>query len=221
MTQVLFDMNGTLLDTAALAEPLGGSDADRELVGRALRECITASMAETLAGSHRPFTELLEAALLRLLELEGRASELDAVVAAASGMEPFPEAAEAIAVLADAGVGAGVLTNSPTASAEELVAAAGLELEPVIGCDRIGVFKPHPDVYGFAVAELNLDPEQVWLVASHWWDVMGAKRAGLRGGWVSRGEGVRMGVGPDPDAEGADLLEVCEAIAALHGEGSR
>lgn len=65
MAHVLFDMNGTLLDPAAMAEPLGGSEADRELIGRALDLAITASMAVTVAASETqpPFTDLLEAGL--------------------------------------------------------------------------------------------------------------------------------------------------------------
>lgn len=213
-------MNGTLLDPAAMAEPLGGSEADRELIGSALDGAITASMAVTLAAFEAPppFTDLLEAALRRELALADRDAEAEAVIDAASAMQPFPEAAEAIAVLREAGLGVGVLTNSPTETARELVASSDLDLDPVLGCDLAGAFKPHSDVYGYAVSHLGLDPEDVWLVAAHWWDVMGAKRAGLRGAWVSRSEGMRLEVGPAPDVEGADLLEVAEAIAGRSNE---
>lgn len=207
-------MNGTLLDPSAMAGPLGGSEAERALVQRALETTITASMADTLASGGRrpPFTHLLEAALRRELALVDREADADAVIEAASQMQPFPEAAESIAVLREAGFGVGVLTNSPTNTARELIGASGLDLDPVLGSDGLGVFKPHPDVYAHGVAEVGFKPDQVWLVAGHWWDVMGAQRAGLRGGWVSRGEGVRVEIGPEPDASGADLLEVARKI---------
>jgi 2-haloacid dehalogenase len=137
------------------------------------------------------------------------------VIEAASRMRPFPEAAAAITVLRDAGIAVGVLTNSPTASTRALLDDSGLQLDPVIGCDRINAFKPHPDVYGFAISELGLEPNDVWLVAAHWWDVMGAQRAGLCGAWISRTERVRLDHGPAPDLEGADLLEIAERIAAV------
>lgn len=217
MTHVLLDMNGTLLDPSALAEPLGGTEEDEALIDRALAGTITAAMAETLAADEdeeQPaFTDLLEASLRRELAVVGRVGEVEAVIDAASRMAPFPEAEEAIVALREAGFGIGVLTNSPTEAARELIAASGLELDPVIGCDRIGTFKPDPEVYEFAAAELDLPAGEIWLVAAHWWDVMGAKRAGLRAGWVSRGEHTRMDLGPTPDVEGADLLEVAAAIA--------
>jgi hypothetical protein len=73
MTQVLFDMNGTLLDPDSMSEPLGASEEARELIRRALNTTITAAMAETLSAEaprgQPPFTDLLTAALRRELEL--------------------------------------------------------------------------------------------------------------------------------------------------------
>jgi hypothetical protein len=51
------------------------------------------------------------------------------------------------------------------------------------------------------------------MVAAHWWDLRGARAVGMRVAWVARGEGALSSLLPDPDARGADLLEVAEAIA--------
>ena len=50
------------------------------------------------------------------------------------------------------------------------------------------------------------------MVAAHWWDLRGARAVGMRVAWVGRREVTRTGLLPDPDAEGADLLEVARAM---------
>ena len=212
---ILFDLNGTLLDPAAMAGPLGGSEADVELVHRALGGCVSAAMAETLSGgaAEFDFSDLLAASIGRELARDGRAGLSGAVVEAAARMQPFPEAAEAIGVLREAGYGVGVLTNSSAETARELLADSGLELDPILGTDTLGAFKPHPSVYAYGCEQLGLPPAQVTMVASHWWDLIGARRAGLRIGWVSRSERFWLEAEPGPGAQGADLLELAHALS--------
>ena len=56
--------------------------------------------------------------------------------------------------------------------------------------------------------------DTAWFVAGHWWDVAGAKRAGLRTAWIARDEGAWLRSAPEPDIRAADLKEAAEAIAA-------
>jgi 2-haloacid dehalogenase len=43
-------------------------------------------------------------------------------------------------------------------------------------------------------------------VAAHGWDVTGAKHAGLRTAWISRGEELLSAMAPEPDVRADDLL---------------
>jgi 2-haloacid dehalogenase len=215
MRWVLFDMNGTLLDPAGIGEPLGLSA--EESLGL-LDETIMHSMAETLSGGERPFGELLQSTLARRAELAGAGE--GAVAAAmdrAARMPAYPDAAAAIARLADAGLHVGVLTNTPTPRAEPALEAAGLRdaLELVVGSDETGAFKPHPQVYGRGVERTGAPAGEVCMVATHGWDLLGAHRAGMRTAWVRRKELVRYPANPPPDAEGDGLLETAEGIARL------
>src|SRR5919206_416290 len=56
----------------------------------------------------------------------------------------------------------------------------------------------------------------VCFVSTHWWDVAGAKRAGLRTAWVARRERALLDTVPPPDYTGRDLAEVAEAIVSAH-----
>jgi 2-haloacid dehalogenase len=221
---VLFDLNGTVLDPAGIAEPLGGGDEERRLVGEAFREALMMTMADTISGgAYRPLPEYLHAALERVLRAAGRdTGSLDAAMERAAAMDPFPEAASALAVLREAGLRVGVLTNSTAEAAERALGSAGLRdrFEVVLGSDAVQVFKPHPRVYEHAVAQLGVDPGEVCLVAAHAWDVAGAMRAGLRGAWVARSERWLPSVVPEPDLRGDDLEDVARKLAATARAGS-
>jgi 2-haloacid dehalogenase len=195
---VLFDLNGTLLDPA-------------EVGSEALDEAILAGMTLNHVGEYRPFTDLLRAAVVRRRPPD----EASAALEAAARMPAFPEAAAALDRLAGAGMRLAVLTNSPTERAEAGLRHAGLRdrLAAVIGTDQVGVFKPDARVYRHGLAQLGAAPGEATMVAAHWWDLRGARAVGMRVAWVGRDEGTLTGLLPEPDAAGADLLEVAEALA--------
>ena len=144
-----------------------------------------------------------------------------AVKEAAATMPAYPEAPAALDRLAAAGLRLAVLTNSPTERAESGLRSAGLRdrFEHVVGTDQVGVFKPDARVYRHGLAVLGAAPGETTMVAAHWWDLRGARAVGMRVAWVARGEGALSSLLPDPDARGADLLEVAEAIAASPSAG--
>jgi 2-haloacid dehalogenase len=217
----LFDLNGTLLDTSGIADPLGGGEQGLRLVDAAFHEALLLTMAATLSGApYRPLTEYLRSTLERALRVAGRDTEqLDAAMERAAAMDPFPTADAALCRLRDAGLRVGVLTNTPARSAHRSLEHVGLRdrFEAVIGTDAVEVFKPHPRVYRHAVEHLEASPDEVCLVAAHGWDVMGAMQAGLRGAWVSQTEHWLTRVLPHPDVAGADLDDVAAKIVTHLG----
>jgi 2-haloacid dehalogenase len=216
---VLFDLNGTLLDPAVMAGPLGGGAEERALVAAALDDAIAAAMTLTLGGRYVTFAELVGGALARRLMLAGRdPGEAEAALAAMAEMPPFPEAETALDRLAAAGLRVGVVTQSATATAEAVLERAGLRdrFELVLGTDRVGAFKPDERPYRAALeAAAVAEPADACLLAAHWWDVTGAKLAGLHTAWVSRRDRVLPPWVPEPDVRAVDLLEAAEGIVAL------
>lgn len=165
-------------------------------------------MVESLSGAYRPLPDLIGATLQR----DGH-PDPDAALERFSAMPAFPDAAPALEHLREAGIRVGALSNSARSAAASALAGAGLELDLVVGSDSVEVFKPHPRLYGAGVEATGAGPGEVCLVAAHWWDVLGAARAGLRTAWVARTERVLM-PGVEPDWTGSDLRSVAEAIVA-------
>jgi 2-haloacid dehalogenase len=209
--QAYFDLNGTLFDPSAMAEPLGGEEGS-DVVNEILGDAVLLAMVETVTGSYRDFAELLRAAAARQLTLAGLEGRLDELASAAQRMRPFPDAAEAIATLRSAGLEVGVLTNSSTDSAESLVSRSGLGLDPIVGTDQVRAFKPDRRVYERGAEAAGCSVEEVALITAHGWDAIGAKRAGMLAAWVARKERLRPRIDPAPDLETETLLEAARRI---------
>jgi 2-haloacid dehalogenase len=212
---VLFDLNGTLVDPAGLAEPLGVGPA---FVHAAFDEANAAAMLVTLGGVAVDFKALLESALRRrLAAAEASEAGVPAALERLSGMPAYPDAPAALSRLQAAGFGLGVLTQSGSEAAETVLRSCGLReaFAFVASAPEAGAYKPHPRAYDHGLARAGA--ETAWFVAGHWWDVAGAVAAGLRGAWVARTDVAYPAALPQPAATGADLAAVAEAIVARTG----
>lgn len=207
---ILFDLNGTLLYPGGIGAPLGLS---REESLAALDDAIAGSMAETMSGSYRPLPEFLRAALVALA---GSDTGIEEAMERAKRMPPYPDCLAALEQLRGAGIKTGVLTNSARNRAVEGLEAAGLieSFDLVAGSDEVEVFKPDPRMYRLGIERTSARPEEICMVASHWWDLMGAQRAGMRGGFVQRDGRPFMASGPEPDFRAATLDGLAAQISS-------
>ena len=88
LTWVLFNLTGTLVDPNVLAQPLGDSGPDEELVHAAIDDTISMAMADALTGSATPFEALMDAALRRRLRLAR--TDVDRAAAALERLSTMP-----------------------------------------------------------------------------------------------------------------------------------
>jgi 2-haloacid dehalogenase len=80
----------------------------------------------------------------------------------------------------------------------------------------IAAFKPDPDVYAYALSELDEEPERVALIAIHPWDLAGAAHGGMRTAWVRHRPRVWPSVFPSPEVQADTLTDLATAILAYH-----
>jgi 2-haloacid dehalogenase len=213
---VLFNLTGTLVDPTVLAQPLGDTGGDEDLVLAALDDTVAMAMVDAMTGGSHSLEELTAAALRRRIRLAGgdeRAA--DAALELMSTMPAYLEAPAALESLRGRGLRLGVLSQSSADAADSVLRFAGLRdrLEIVLSAQDAGAFKPDPRTYRYALERTGAtDADAVCIVSTHWWDVAGAKRAGLRAGWVARRERSLLDTVPAPEYLGRDLAEVAEAI---------
>lgn len=206
---VLFDLDGTLLDTApdmvaALNDLLAEQaldavsfDAGRPEVsngaGGLLRLRFPDFEPARHPDLHRRFLELYAARLCRETRLF---AGLDRLL---RGLE-------------DAGVPWGVVTNKPGFLTEPLLEALDLlgRSACVVSGDTLPERKPHPRPVRHALAQIGATPGHSWYVGDALRDIQSGRSAGARTVAVRYGY---IAPGQDPDSWGAD--HVVDSVAEL------
>lgn len=209
---ILLDVNGTLTDLSPIGAPWSRPELGTAVLDRAVH---TAMVHALLGPVDRPFPEHLRAALeVTVAEERLDPAGIGAALDAAGHLPARADAAQALAMLADAGRRLVALTNSGAAAGAATLQACGLSryVERVLGVDAVRSFKPHPDVYAYALRELGADPADVTLIATHPWDLAGAASAGITTAWVTHGAAAWPSVFPAPSVRGDTLAELARAL---------
>ncbi len=217
---IVFDVNETLLDLRALDsdfQRLFGDPAARRLW---FSQMLQLSLVATLTDHYTDFGTLGRAAL-DMVAARQNVTLTDADRAAIRGamltLPPHPEVTAALKRLQQAGLRLAALTNSEQMAAEMQIKNAGLTIyfEQVLSVEKVRRFKPAPEVYRMAAAELGVTTTNLRLVAAHHWDITGALRAGCAGAFVARPGMVLGPLDETPDIVGKDLNEVASRILEL------
>ena len=182
---ILFDLDGTLLDTAAdialalsraMADrglPAPGVDAVRQMIGRGAPGLVDrASLALGLGLQDARKAELVEG----FFHHYGRLHEVDECVA-----QPYDGAREALAALHAQGLPLAVVTNKQQRFARGLLDRLSLSpfLRLVVGGDTCERRKPDPQPLLWACAQLGVAAGQTLMVGDSVNDVAAARAAGM------------------------------------------
>lgn len=146
---------------------------------RILRDAFALAATDTYAG----FREIAAPNLAEVAREHGRdlgKAGLDAVLDGFGQLDPHPDAAEAFGILRSADVRVAALSNGAAETTQALFQRAGLAsaVERVISVAEIRQWKPRRGLYLHAAEVLGVAPAELALVATHAWDVHGAKCAG-------------------------------------------
>lgn len=220
MARVLvFDVNETLLDLAALRDPFARAFGDAAPLGEWFARLLHASLAATLTDSYEDFASIgrraLEAAAARRgVDLPD--ADRDAILGTMRRLPAHPDVPDALERLRSAGFPLATLTNSSGDLVRAQLEHAGLlELfDQVLSVEEVRRYKPAPEPYLMAAERLGVPPSAMRMVAAHDWDVWGAIRAGCAAAYVARTD-VPFVLGRPPELAGPDLSAVAEAILAV------
>jgi phosphoglycolate phosphatase len=191
---VVFDLDGTLVDTGAdIAAAVNRTLADdgREPRPQAEIEGLTGLGAEVLiervyAAAGGPPADRREATERYVAHYAANPADYAA---------PFADAREALAGLHARGVALAVCTNKHTSLARAVLAATGLDglLGAVIGADAVSRPKPDPEHLRAAMHAVGADPGRTLYVGDNEVDVQTARAAGVRCAIVAWGRAADFG----------------------------
>jgi 2-haloacid dehalogenase len=190
---IAFDIYGTAIDPEGMAEHLEKAfGAQAKEATRLWREKqIEFSFRRAVMRKYVNFDVCTAQALTYVgarlgvnLDDDDKRSLLDSYLR----LPAFPDVRTAFELLTNAGYALVALTNGTEKSVRTLLQHAGLiqYLETIISADTVQTFKPNPVVYEHLVRSVNRPRENIWLVSSNPWDVIGAKAYGLKAVWLQR-----------------------------------
>jgi N-acetyl-D-muramate 6-phosphate phosphatase len=175
---VMFDLDGTLLDTApdfiAVVNQLLVEKERDELPHETIRACVSNGsralimMAFAIEETHEDFHPLRE----RLLELY--------LQHIAVFTKMFPGIQELLNKLAERNIPWGIATNKPAAYTVPLMEQLNIQPEPVVVLcpDHVKDAKPHPESLFLAAETIGCTPEEIIYVGDHHRDIECGRRAG-------------------------------------------
>lgn len=216
---VAFDIIGTTFNL----EPLSTALVDLGLPAASGEFLYTASLRDTFAlaatGGFAPFRAVMAGCLDEVLARHGMTASADekgAVLDRMAHLPPHDDAGTAFAALGEAGIQVFALSNGAAETTRGLFEAAGLgdRIAGVLSVEQVGLSKPRAEVYRFAAQAAGVAPAEMALVATHPWDIHGAKAAGLVGAYVARG----LPFSPvlrQPDVTGETLLDAARGLVDL------
>jgi 2-haloacid dehalogenase len=177
------------------------------------------SEALTLAKVYVPFTDIGGAVLQMLADTRGiriTASDKKELTDDFASMPPHPEVPAALKKLRAAGFKLHTLTDN-------LLEIQGRQLKHggIIDLfdDRFSVdnpevrrHKPAPEAYAYVERQLKAAASDLFLIASHTWDTLGAIAAGWGAALIKRPGNDVLSVGPQPTLVGNDLDDVANQL---------
>ena len=219
---VLFDLDGTLLDTApdlaaaanAMLADLGFAGRDPAVIatyiGRGIPSLVHRTLTGTLDGSAE--SSLFERALAlferRYAEESGRRAR------------PYPGVVDGLVRIQTLGLGLGCVTNKAGRFTQELLDRQGLArfFGCVVSGDTLPRKKPDPLPVVHACDLLGARPEEALLIGDSLNDVLAARAAGCTVWCVPYGYNEGRPVGTlDCDAVVADFVDAARRLERGHG----
>ena len=218
---IVFDVNETLLDLQTMEPTFRRIFGDKGEMRLWFANLVMYSLALTLADSYVPFTDIGSAVMKMMADTQGiKIDDADKreLKQRFSTMPPYPEVPGALRKLRDAGFRLFTLTNNLVEVQARQLEQGGVAgfFERCFSVDSVKVYKPSPETYGHVEKELGVVPSQLYLVACHTWDTLGAVAAGWEAALVKRPGNNVLGVGPQPQIVGDDLNDVVDQLIARH-----
>jgi 2-haloacid dehalogenase len=220
MAAIGFDVYGTLVDPLAMSgalEPHAGERAG-EMAALWRAKQLEYSFRRALMGAYENFDVCTRDALrfaAGAMGIELSTTEEGALFGEYLNLRAYADVVPGIEALRARGHRLVAFSNGVEATLQELLGRAGVleHLDGIVSVDEVRTFKPHPAVYHHLAEQLGCPRDETWLVSSNYWDVVGARHAGLRAAWLRRDpSAIPDPWGPQPDLLVKSLSELAELV---------
>jgi 2-haloacid dehalogenase len=217
---LVFDVNETLLDLQSLnsffEKKFGNANVTKEWFNLFIHN----ALVSTITSNYHPFGKIGLAALEIVAtnhQLTITDSDKAALAQQMQQLPPHPEVKESLQKAKQLGYIVVTLTNSTEEVVTSQLKNAGIFtlFDRVFSADTVKRLKPAPEPYRLVAQELNVEVDELMLVAAHAWDIEGALGVGCKAAFIARPGKVLNPLAPKPDLQSDNLATLVTQLSAL------
>jgi 2-haloacid dehalogenase len=210
-------MNETLLNLSLLKNQFDKHFDDVYVLKYWFTKLLHSASIMGIMGEYRNFGELADVALENLFFENNKSlsSETKAEILGEFRKLPaYEDVRPALAILKENNIRVVAVSNSSLEMIKEQLTNAGIiELfDSYYSVDNVKKYKPFEDIYLSAAQEEGLKPKDIVMVATHDWDLFGAKKAGLSTAYIKRKEQIYHPFYLEADFNASHLPELIRQI---------
>jgi 2-haloacid dehalogenase len=217
-----FDMYGTLVDPIRIWKQLEYYiPGDAQRIAEIWRQKqLEFTFRLTAMERYEDFEQVTRKALDYALATTGHSLETqqkNSLMAQYNDLERFADVEPGLQRLQDAGYTMVVFSNGSPAMLTGIMNAANLNpyFRGFVSVDEVKVYKPSPIVYRHVANSFGRSIDEVRLISSNPFDVIGAEAAGMQAAWVNRSGGLFDTLAPRPQMVVKSITELADVLALL------
>ena len=214
---VIFDVNETMFSLDSIAtkfETLGLPNLSASLwFSNILKE----GFANSSIGNFQTFKKIANNELKRIflkfkINYHNRYSSI--IFDEFSKLKAHKDIIDSIRLLANKKLKMVTLTNGSKDNTLKLLKNSGLQsyISRCFSINELRTWKPDKKTYIYVCKEMNVPPSKTLMIAAHAWDVNGAKKAGLKTGYITRYEKVLSEIYTEPDLVDNNCFSIIKRI---------
>lgn len=214
---VFFDMNETLLNLSLLGAQFDKHFEDKYVLKYWFTKLLYSSTIMGIMDEYRNFGELAEIALENLF-FENNKPLTNVVKKEILGefrkLPAYNDVRPALNLLRKKNIRVIAVSNSSLTMIKEQLTNSGIIdlFDSYYSVDSVKKYKPFKDIYQSVAKEEGLNTSDVVMVATHDWDLFGAKQAGLTTGYVKRKQEIYHPFYSQADFKDSNLPDLIQQI---------
>lgn len=214
---MFFDMNETLLNLSLLKTQFDKHFDDAYALKYWFTKLLHSSTVMGIMNEYRNFGELAAVALENLFFENNKTLSVETKTTILNEFKKLPaykDVQPALRLLKENNIHVVAISNSSLEMIQEqLTNASIIDLfDAYYSVDSVQLYKPFNDIYHSVAQHEGFEINDVVMVASHDWDLFGAKKAGLTTAYVKRKEEIYNPYYLQPDFKATNLLELVQQV---------
>lgn len=214
---IFFDMNETLLDLNKLQVKFDKYFNDKYVMKYWFTKLLHTSIIVGSIGDYKNFGDLARIVLKNVFHESNVEMTKDIekdILGTFRKLDVYDDVPIALKLLKENNIRVIPVSNSSLEMMEQQLVNGGILslVDCFYSVDNVEKYKPFSNIYEHVAEKENLQVNEIYMIATHDWDLFGAKRVGLKTAYIERKPVIYNPYYPTPDLYGKNLIDLVKTI---------